>query len=132
MRRCAPVGSLRSPHAVPTSSSPAATTSTAAFISGHPLPERPLDDCDPEQDRADTDDRRVSTRSPADDGQRQEEREDRQAEARDREQWPAAAGDAERNRQAERREQPVGRAEAPPGDHRQRDEESEEGKILEV
>src|SRR5207248_529690 len=67
-----------------------------------------------------------------DDGQRQEEREDRQAEARDREQRPAAAGDAERYRQAERRKEPVRRAEAPPGDHRQCDEECEEGEILEV
>ena len=41
-------------------------------------------------------------------------------------------GHAQRDRQAERREQPVRRAEAPPGDHGQHDEEHEEGERLEV
>ena len=74
----------------------------------------------------------MNTRPPADDREREEEREDRQAEARHGEQGPAVAGHAQGDRKAERGEQPVRRAEAPPGDHGEHDEEHEEREILQV
>src|SRR5262249_401889 len=79
-----------------------------------PLPEGPLHDCDAEEERADSDDRGVRARAAANRRECQEEREDRQPEARDREQRPALARHAQRDRKAERGEEAVGSAEAAP------------------
>src|SRR5918912_142652 len=74
-----------------------------------PLPERPLRDGDPEKERAARDDRRVQSRPATEGGEGKEEREDDEAEPRQRQQRPACARVGQRNRQADRREESVRR-----------------------
>src|SRR2546422_815893 len=99
---------------------------------GHPLPEGPLDHGHSQEERADRDDRGVGPGPSADRGEREEEREDHEPEAGQREERPAFARDAERDREAERGKEAVRRAEAAPGDDGQDDEEDESREALEV
>src|SRR5207244_7501968 len=68
----------------------------------------------------------------AEGGEREEEGEDDEPEARDRKERPALRGHAQRDRQAQRAVEPVRGAEAPPDDDGQRDEEDQEGELLQV
>src|SRR3954452_19706297 len=93
-----------------------------------PVPQRPLRHEDAEKDRATADDRGVrASVAAAEPGEREEEREDDEPEARQREKRPTRARNAQRQREAQRREEPVRRAELPPGDDGERNEEREEG-----
>jgi hypothetical protein len=68
----------------------------------------------------------------AEDREREEDREDHEREPGHRQQRPTVARQAERDRDADGREQPVRRAEAAPGDDGQRDQQSEREKRLHV
>src|SRR5438093_274900 len=100
--------------------------------SGDPLPERPLDDGHAEEERADGEDRGVHLWTASDRSEREKEREDDETEAGQREQRPAVARHAQRDREAERREKTIGGAETSPGDHSQDREQDERPKALEV
>src|SRR4051794_25959148 len=99
----------------------------------HPVPQSPLRHEDTEKDCAAADDGGVRTSvAAAEPGERKEERKHDEPEAREREKWPPRARNAQRQRQTQRREEPVRRAELPPRDDREHDEEHKEREELEV
>jgi hypothetical protein len=85
-----------------------------------------LHDRNAEEKRADGHDRSVQARPPGGDGgEGEEERKDHEPEARQREERPALARHAQRQEQAQRGEEAVGRAEPAPGCDRQSGEEQQ-------